>query len=517
MNHEVKDAVLYVRVSSVKQTVVGDGLRSQETRCRQFAEGRGYNVIDVFQDDVTGSLAIRPGIKAMLATLRKRSRRGTVVIIDDISRLARGLKAHLQLRTAIAEAGGILESPSMEFGDDPDSMLVENLMASTSQYQQQNNARQTKNRMRSRLESGYAVFQAPTGYRYQRVTGRGRMLMRNEPVASIVQEALEGYASERFETQADVVRFLSDASVFPKTSHGKVRHTMVGSILTNPTYAGMIEAPNWSVSRRQGMHQGLISVETFLRIQERLKGGEYAARRKNLNAEFPLRGFVLCAHCATPLTACFSHGRHGTSHPYYLCPKRGCASYGKSIRRAKIEGEFEEMLRTAVPTEGLLHVATMMFKEIWDYRIGQAESSRKALAAHLTKIESEKAKFLTRIVETSVPAVVSAYEDRINQLESERLAIREKLAAAGKPGRSFDDGLRTALTFLSSPWKLWASGELEDKRTVLKLTFATRLEYERETGFRTASLSLPFKVLSQIFDGGKQLVRPRGIEPLFPP
>ncbi len=63
-------------------------------------------------------------MKAMLAFLRQHRRTPHVVIIDDISRLARGLETHLQLRAAIASAGGLLESPSIEFGEDSDSMLV---------------------------------------------------------------------------------------------------------------------------------------------------------------------------------------------------------------------------------------------------------------------------------------------------------------------------------------------------------------------------------------------------------
>lgn len=129
-----KQAVVYCRVSSIKQTKDGDGLRSQETRCRDFASRKGYVVTDIFQDDVSGSLVDRPGMKAMLASIRKRRGQGVVVIIDDVSRLARGLQAHLELRGLIAGAGGVLESPSIEFGEDPDSLLVENLLASVSQH-----------------------------------------------------------------------------------------------------------------------------------------------------------------------------------------------------------------------------------------------------------------------------------------------------------------------------------------------------------------------------------------------
>ncbi len=255
-----KQAVSYCRVSSIKQTTVGDGLKSQETR---------------------------------------------------------GLQAHLDLRGMIASAGGVLESPSIEFGEDPDSILVENLLASVSQHQRQKNGEQTKNRMRSRVQNGYWVFQAPTGYKFERVSGRGKMLKRDEPVASVVQEALEGYASGRFETQADVMRFLQDNPLFPKDSSGIVRHQRVGVLLSQCAYAGYVEAPNWGVTLRAGQHEPLISYQTYQRIQERLNGIGYTPKRKNLNEDFPLRGFVLCGDCETPLTACWSKGSNAR-HPYYL-------------------------------------------------------------------------------------------------------------------------------------------------------------------------------------------------------
>ena len=298
----LKQAVIYCRVSSIKQTTVCDGLKSQETRCRDFARMKGYDVIDVFSDDVSGSMIDRPGMKLMLAFIRKRKAQGTVVIIDDVSRLARGLQAHLELRSAISGAGGVLESPSIEFGEDPDSILVENLLASVSQHQRQKNGEQTKNRMKARVQNGYWVFQAPVGFKCERVSGRGKMLKRDEPVASVIQEALEGYASGRFDTQADVMRFLQDNPLFPKDRRGEVCHQRVSILLNQPAYAGYVEAPNWGVELRVGQHEPIISAQTYQRIQERLKGGFYAPRQSDLNDDFPLRGHVVCSDCGTPLT-----------------------------------------------------------------------------------------------------------------------------------------------------------------------------------------------------------------------
>ena len=69
------------------------------------------------------------------------------VVIDDLSRLARDVEAYRALRRAISEAGGVLMSPSIKFGEASDSTLIENLLASVAQHQRQKNGEQTKNRM----------------------------------------------------------------------------------------------------------------------------------------------------------------------------------------------------------------------------------------------------------------------------------------------------------------------------------------------------------------------------------
>ncbi len=58
--------------------------------------------------------------------------------------------------------------------------------------------------MRGRALNGCWVFRASIGYKYERVAGHGNMLVRDEPLASIIQEALQGFASGHFETQAEV-------------------------------------------------------------------------------------------------------------------------------------------------------------------------------------------------------------------------------------------------------------------------------------------------------------------------
>jgi site-specific DNA recombinase len=98
-----KLAAVCARVSDTKQVRDGDGLNSQVTRCREYAKRKGYDVGAVFKDDITGKLVERPGMKAMLAYIRQHRGQGVVVIIDDISRLARDLQAHIELRSGTCQ------------------------------------------------------------------------------------------------------------------------------------------------------------------------------------------------------------------------------------------------------------------------------------------------------------------------------------------------------------------------------------------------------------------------------
>ena len=511
-------AVVYCRVSSSKQTKVGDGLGSQQTRCREYARFKGLEVVETFTDDMSGKLTTRPGMKAMLAFLRAhRAKEPVVVIIDDISRLARGIEAHLQLRAAIGEAGGILKSPTIEFGEDSDSILVENMLASVSQHQREKNAEQTKNRMRARTMNGYWCFQAPVGYKYERVNGHGNLLVRNEPYASILQEALEGFAIGRFETQVEVKRFLEGQPDFPKDlPNGEIRNQRIFDIVRRPIYAGYIEAPKWNIALRKGHHEGLISYETFEKIQHRLEEGAYTPARKDINEDFPLRGFVECGDCSHPLTACWSKSSTGKKHAYYLCHHKGCSSYRKSIPRNKMEEQFEGILQAMQPSENLVTIAKAMFKEAWSQRLGQMKANATTLKHDLSKADDQIDQLLDRIVEADNPRVITAYESKIVKLEKQKLVLAEKLTNSGKPRHTYEEMFELALEFLSSPWKIWVSGQMHLRKTVLRLAFTDRIAYHRENGFSNAKKSLPFNILGGMNMQECKMVHPRGFEPLTP-
>ena len=510
-------AVIYCRVSSLKQVSEGTGLTSQETRCREFAGHRHYEVVQVFHDEgVTGSLLDRPKIKELLAFLNQHKRKQPhVVIIDDISRLARDMETHIKLRAAIRSAGGKLESPSIEFGEDSDSRLVEHLLASVAAHQREKNTEQVMNRMRARMMNGYWVFQAPMGYRYEKKNGHGKILVRDEPVASIMAEAMEGYASGRFETQSEVQRFLESQPLYPKSKSGGVHLQRLADMFSRVLYTGHIDYPSWGINLQPGKHEALISYETFQVVQAKLKTTGKAPARKDLHKDFPLRGFVTCGCCGKPLTACWAKGRNGR-YPYYHCQTKGCRDSGKSTRAELMEAKFEELLQHLRPSPAVFAMAREMFKDLWGSRQAQVKQDTHSLETQVVRIEHQVQKILERLVQTENPTAIKHYESELTRLDEQKILLKEKIGQCGRPITSFDETYRTAMTFLANPCYLWISDRLEDKRMVLRLVFTEKLPYDRNEGYRTAKnqeLSLPFRILENLETNNSEMVRPAGIEP----
>lgn len=165
--------------------------------------------------------------------------------------------------------------------------------------------------MRARMMNGYNVFNAPIGYRYDKVGKHGKLLVPDQPCASVITEALESFASGHFETQGEVKRFFENSLHFPKNKRGEVHLQRVKDILTHVLYAGYLDKPEWGIHLVKGHHEPLISFETFQKIQQRLNGQAKAPVREDINEDFPLRGFVACVSCGTPMTSCWSRGVGG--------------------------------------------------------------------------------------------------------------------------------------------------------------------------------------------------------------
>ena len=486
------------RVSGRKQAVEGSGLDSQEHRCRQHAAMRGYPVEKVFLADVSGGLDLseRREIQELLAYLDAHRGNGKryKIYFDDHKRFARNTAVHLRLRRELAARGATIEYLNFTIEDTPEGTFFETMLAAQAQLEREQNGRQTRQKTKARLEKGFWTFPAPMGYKYVASKEHGgKVLVRDEPLASIITEASEGFASGLFATQTEVKHFLEEQPEFPKDlPNGEVRKQTVARLLDQILYAGYLQAPTHNVSLRKANHPPLYSLATFEKIQERRKNNGKLAVRKDIHRDFVLRGAVCCHACETPLRSGWSKGKN-KYYAYYLCQTKECPEYGKSIPRDKIEDEFVEMLKTMQPSRGAFQMICAMFKDAW-----RIQSEKTLAAASIFKKEAQEAEkeigqLIERIMETTNQRVIQAYETRIDALEKRKLLAEEKAVQTLPSKHRFNEMLELSLLLLANPYKLWKNGAFELKRTTLKLAFSGPILYNRNQDARTPLKALPHK------------------------
>lgn len=491
-------ALIYCRVSGKKQSVEGSGLDSQEYRCRQYAEAKGYSVEAVFPDDVSGGgdFMNRPGMVALLAYLDARSDERFVVIYDDHKRYSRDVEFHLQLKRKMDERGVVRECLNFNFEETPEGKFNEIISVAAGQLEREQMARQNKQKALARIEQGYCVRSVPPiGLKYVRGQGGGKVLVHDEPLASIIRTALEGFATGQFQSQSEVKRYLESQPEFPEElPDGTIRHQTVSRMLEQILYGGYIAMPSWGVSMREAKHEGLVSKETFWRIQERLKGRPVMPARKDTRDDFPLRGAITCASCGYSMTGGWSKGKY-KHYAYYFCHHQGCTERGKTTPVAKMNERFEGVLQSLQPSRPYLELIRAMFTQCWEVQARRLEESVKVYADKAREIEVEIGLVVDRMLDVTNPRALHAFEGRIEALEKDKLIALEKASRKSAPPRSFDELFELSLRFLASPYDCWKMGGPEARSLVIRLAFSEPLSYIRKSGCLNTKKSSIFSLL----------------------
>ena len=511
MKHEKKIAAIYARVSTKAQIKQGNGIDSQIASCREYCKANGYEIDEIYTDDITGKSADRTGLTGLKSWVKKKGKSGNVVIVvDAISRVARDVEVYQSVKRYAYENGATFASPTFQFEDSPAGRFMETIHVGMGQFEREDNAQRVRRYQRMRLADGYWCLSAPLGYRS---AGKGNPIEPNA-LAPIVKEALEGFASGRFESAAEVKRFIEKQPEFITSRKSPVLgNGRADGMLCNVLYAGYIDYPKWEISLRKAKHEPLIDYETFLAIQERLKGRTRTRSGNDTEEDFPLRGFVLCDSCGRPLTGGWSRSKSGKKYAYYHCFKRGCERQGKSVPRQTIEDEFVKILSDLQPHKDVAKVAANMLRDLWDRNTAAVSDRRADLNKQVKRLKQDQEKLLDRILATENDTLVVAYEERIARSQSEQARCEEKLAELGKASPSFDELFEHTLDVLSNSCDIWKNRDRDWKSVLLKAVFSARLRYSPKTGLRTPETTFPFKVLQGAKSPQEDLAERQGFEP----
>lgn len=148
-------------------------------------------------------------------------------------------------------------------------------------------------------------------------------------------------------------------------------------------------------------------------------------------------------------------------------------------------------------------LAKTMFRRAWDARLAQAKDAACSIRRQIADADSQIEALLSRIMQASSDAVIGTYEAKITELEKSKVLLTENLVETQSKPKRYEQYLELSLKFLSSPWKIWESGDTNLRRIVLRLGFSGGFSYYRIEGPRTPQIALPFKALGMISGGVK--------------
>jgi hypothetical protein len=281
-----------------------------------------------------------------------------------------------------------------------------------------------------------------------------------------------------------------------------------GALLKNPVYAGIIDAPGFGLKGIRGDFEPLVSEATFQRVQAVLRGHSGPVTHHLDHPDFPLRRFVACDRCGTPLTGSAPRGRTKT-YPYYHCRK--CR--GVSIGRDVLHRLFLELLETLRPHPQYLALFRAIVLDVWKVRTAEACALRAALDAKLAD--------LRRREEMLEEAYVYAKKIDATTYERQRDAIREQIALATidlGDARHEEADIEGVLGFaehiLTNAARLWMEAAIDQRVRLQRALFPEGLRL-RDGKIGTAVTCMAFTQLRNIEAGEAGVASPTASDPFL--
>ena len=451
-NTNQTNVIIYCRVSTDEQRK-GTSVEVQEERLREYCKRMGYNIIELpnFKEDESAkTFKKRPVMQSILKYIKSHKKEVDKLLFLRWNRFSRDLPQAANvvqdLRSMGVEPNAIEEE--IDFNNSNWPTLL-GIYIGQAQGDNLSRSKATKDGIYGTASQGKCYNKAPRGYKNKhRVDANGMVIEKYvefSEEAKSIRKAFEEFAKGTI--SADYARRRYCPQIAESTFMGMLR---------NPFYMGKIKVPEYNGKPSylvDGVHEPLISEETFQTMQELLDGKKKGKPKlcKPTNPDLFLRKFLVCPICGHALTGATSRG-NGGKYTYY-----NCCHNAKHIRK-----------RAEEVNEGF---AKYVIEEVEDLLI-------------MDKNHSDR---YNRILER--------YEKEVSELQARISAL--ELTKRG----NIEPKLDYAILLINNIDKYIRDAPLETKIKLIGSIFEDKIEFDGEK-YRTNSYN---KVLDLIFQQTNEL------------
>ena len=474
---EKLNVILYCRVSSDEQAE-GCSLDEQERQLRAYCVRRGYNVIDVYHEDYSAKYfdMNRPEMKKIYEYCRRHRGKVDKVLFLRWDRYSRNVEFAFAYKRKFYDELGVelntVESPIDFKGTEwPTVMAIYCGVAHTEDVKI---SRRTRDGIHGTLLKGRWPNRAPRGY----VNLKGQQLVViNKEVAPLVQYAFEEVAKGT-KTPTLVWREVQKKGL-------QVSESSFFEMLRNHFYCGEVYVPEYLDEPAQyvkGIHEPLVSKETFMQVQSRLNTVSQRNRSKEKQArakvvklpheDYYFYPFLQCPVCGSRLCASHSKGRN-QKYAYYHC--NHCRKY--RVPAQQMNDDIFRHLRKIRPCKAVLDLYEEVLKDIRTEKFKGINKEKNRIQEDIRKVEVRLQRLQDRFLDGEIGS--EDYKEIRQRYNDEIYALKSQIEILKTPNRSVvEPQMAYAMSFINNIERCLSSVEMSVKMDVLGSIFSGKMVFE---------------------------------------
>lgn len=471
--------ILYCRKSTESEDRQVLSLDSQEKELLDIAKSNNLNVVKILRESRSAKDFGRPVFNEVIDLIENNKADG--ILCWKLDRLARnmfdgGRIIDLLQRSKIKE---IRTHSSIHFPNE-NALVLAMYFGMANQYVR-DLSENVKRGNRAKLERGDWPNRAPIGYINNKAD---KTIEIDKPRKKHIEKIFSLYNSGAYSLK-DVTNILYEDG-FRSPAGNKVIKSQIHRILSNYLHCGLMEKDG---KIYQGNHKPIISVSTFEKAQDILKGKVHSKKKKHF---FSARGFLTCDKCSCMLTAVTKKG-----FIYYYCTngKGVCDQHKKYIRKEKIDKLISKTLSSLKFDEEFIEIFSDAYKEKYESKINSLDKLLEPLLNESKTLLNQE----LRLTDTYTSGKVrdEVYDLKLQEIENRREQIKRKekeiKQKRGRPLATFEQ-VKEVFLLSNKAKNLYLKSEKTKQRELLeKLLLNISIRNHKVVNFQ---FKMPYQVLA---------------------
>ena len=494
-----KRALAYIRISSERQ-VNGESPVTQQHAIEKYAEDYNIEIVKTFFDEAkSGKNTDRVELQNMIEYARLNRGKIDHVIVYKMSRASRDISSYITGFVVPFKLLGIsIRSATEPVDESAHGQFMEGLNVLLAQLDNHNKRDFTVDNMTALAYQGYWLHPPIVGYdvhKIQNGVGKSRPTLKPNSMAPIIKDVLERF-SEGDIKKAELTRYAASKGL--RSRYGKkLSEDSINRLLKHPVYAGYIADNFTNYELVNGVHEAVISKETYEVNQSLLSGAsrQTGTVRLKLHPDYPLKGLVLCPNCTKPLYASAPKTGAGGKSPRYHCSRKSCAGLYKSIKAETMHEDFMEMLKRIKPDERVLSLYREVLVTESNNQLGTLNAKMSTLRTQLSTLDDNRLAVMKKF--SADQLTLAEKDELIASFDDDREVLKDELRRfeAQQLVREFD--IDAALHVMESVDNQWAMASPSAKERFQSVLFPEGLVYDYENHrFGTSRISPLYSVVA---------------------